>query len=98
MESIVLYENVETTDWIEGLDKGTRLYYDFDKGLYVYHYERESTSKNKWCETKTFTSEDYFIRPETMVVKMRTGQFIAGPELGALESKCEDCKECNCEK
>jgi len=82
-----VYEYVETTDWMDGLDKGTRLYYDYDQQGYVYHYERESTNKSYWCESKTFTTEDFFVTPLTIEAKIRSGHLKAGPDLGELEIK-----------
>lgn len=74
-------------DWLYGdLSKGTRLYYDYDKGGYVYHYEREDTHNDNRYQSKSFTSTDYFISLKIAENGMIKDLISVGPELGEFET------------
>jgi len=81
-----VYEYVVVKDWMDNLDKGTRLYYDYVKQGYVYHYETERSNKNSRYELKSFTSEDYFISIDIANKCIGSENLVAGPELGMLEA------------
>jgi hypothetical protein len=82
-----IYEYVVVIDWLDNLEKGTRLYYDYAKHGYVYHYESERSSKNSKYSMKSLTTEDFFIDPNTVEVSISNGVFAPGPELGEFEQK-----------
>lgn len=85
IESKKVYEYIVVKDWLENLEKGTRLYYDYDKQGYVYHYETErSTRNNKYTMTSTI-NEDYFISVDIANRGLLNDLLIAGPGLGELE-------------
>jgi len=87
-ERIVYEYVIVNKEWYDGnLEKGTRLYYDYDKQGYVYHYERESTSKNARSEFKSFVTEDYFVSPAVADVNLQNENLRPGPELGVLEPR-----------
>jgi hypothetical protein len=92
MESKKIYEYVTVTEWLDNLEKGTRLYYDYANQGYVYHYESERSTKNSKYTVVSTTTEDYFISVDIAENGIRSGTLVVGPELGALETKCENCK------
>ena len=94
MENKKIYEYLTVNKWFGDLDKGTRLYYDFSRQGYVYHYENENTSfsivlfsSNHRYEHKSFNIEDYFINLELADDSIRKELLIVGPELGELDFK-----------
>lgn len=88
MESKKIYEYITVkAEWFGQLDKGTRLYYDFDKGGYVYHYEYESTNRDLRYVSKSTEVRDYLISVDIAETQLRMDNLIAGPELGELELK-----------
>jgi hypothetical protein len=90
MKSKKVYEYVIVkNDWFGELDKNTRLYYDFDKQGYVYHYEREDSGKSERYESKSYSSHDYFMSAELADINIRKDQLIPGPEIGELEFEPE---------
>jgi hypothetical protein len=97
MENKKIYEYLIVAEWFSSLDKGTRLYYDYDRQGYVYHYETESTHKSDKYESKSFETTDYFISLLSAEKSIAKGELTVGPELGELEIPCK-CVDCNCEK
>jgi hypothetical protein len=90
MESKKIYEYlIVSAEWFGSLDKGTRLYYDYDKNGYVYHYETESYDKDTRYEKKSVEIIDYFISLGMADHQFRVGCLTAGPELGVLEIKSD---------
>jgi len=88
METKKIYEYIVVArDWFGNLEKGSRLYYDYNRGGYIYFYESERTDKNSRYETKSFETMEYFISPTVSDVYLKNGELIAGPELGMLEFK-----------
>lgn len=73
-------------EWWDNLEKGTRLYYDYVKQGYVYHYETERSNKNGKYELKSITVEDYFISVDSALKSIDSGTLVVGPELGILET------------
>lgn len=99
MEKRQIYEYVVVkAEWFGSLDKGTRLYYDYDKNGYVYHYEYEKTEKNSRYNSTSYEEVDYFMSLDVVESNLRADNLVAGPELGILENKCADCKDCKCEQ
>ena len=82
MGNKLVYEYVVVKDWLENLEKGTRLYYDYNENGYVYHYEVERTNRNSRCTFSSSTVEDYFISLDIANNGITIGTLIAGPELG----------------
>jgi hypothetical protein len=98
MREIYEYVTVNTEWFANRLDKGCRLYYDFDKGAYVYHYESEEhTVNNKYTSVEKETT-DYTISLDSVDLNIRAGALVPGPNLGILEgTKCEGCTgNCKC--
>jgi hypothetical protein len=87
METKKVYEYVMVKEWLDNLEKGTRLYFDYDKQGYIYHYETERTYKNNNYDMESFSSEDYFISVDVANRNILNEKLIAGPELGELEYK-----------
>ena len=86
MKSRKVYEYVIVNiDWFGSLDKGTRLYYDYDKQAYVYHYESDKKEKNSKYEYTYFESNDYEMSVEIVDKYLNGGELLAGPEIGELE-------------
>jgi len=82
-----IYEYLVTNDWFGSLEKGTRLYYDYSKGGYVYHYEYESNTKETRYSRYETNFTDYFMPIETAEQYILKGDLTTGPELGNLEKK-----------
>lgn len=83
-----IYEYVVVkAEWFGGLDKGTRLYYDYDKNGYTYHYESERNETSNRYSSKSFDSTDYFMSLEIVDSQLQTDSLIAGPDLGEFETK-----------
>ena len=90
MENKKVYEYLTVkAEWFGSLDKGTRLYYAFDKGGYVYHYETESNERDDRYTRKSFETKDYFISVSVAENQIRTDNLIPGPEIGELEFKSD---------
>ncbi len=85
MVSKDIYEYLTTADWFGSLEKGTRLYYNFSRGGYIYHYERTSTSNDERYSSNEFSSYDYFISVDIADEQIRRGALLPGPLLGAIE-------------
>lgn len=108
METKKVFEYIVTKDWYDGLEKGTRLYYDHNKQGYVYHYESERTEKNNLGTSTRFTIEDRFISINSATDGIKNDTLTPGPELGELEYKEEryavsepkpcSCPNCKCNK
>lgn len=82
--SLKVYEYVVVSEWLDDLEKGTRLYYDYDKQGYVYHYESSRTNKNDRYEVSSSTESDYFISVAIADKGITGGRLLPGPELGEL--------------
>jgi paraquat-inducible protein B len=80
-----IYEYMVVTDYLGNLERGTRLYYDYDQQGYVYHYETDRSKKGITHTVKSFISKDYFISVDVAYINMEKGLLTAGPELGILE-------------
>lgn len=85
MKENKVYEYLVTKDWFGSLEKGSRLYYDYSKGGYIFHTEYESKSKSNRYESSEFNSADYFISAEIANRYVEIGDLLTGPELGVLE-------------
>lgn len=82
-DNIIVYEYVVVQNaWWDNLERGTRLYYDYDKNGYVYHYESSRTQKNDKYDLSSSTIEDYFISLGVAAKGLRTDCLAAGPVLG----------------
>jgi hypothetical protein len=84
METKRVYEYL-VVNRFENLEPGTRLYYDYSKRGYLYHYETERTNKTIKCDYKLNTSEDYFIGADLAERSIELGLLSPGPELGEIE-------------
>jgi len=82
-----IYEYLVTNDWFGSLEKGTRLYYDYSRGGYVYHYEYESNTKDSRYNCFEVRSTDYFMSVEVAQQYILKGDLITGPALGDLEKE-----------
>lgn len=86
MENKQIYEYVVVkAEWFGTLDRGTRLYWDYDKQGYTYHYEHSSTDKESRYESKSFETRDYFISIDVAESQIKSENLVAGPDLGVLE-------------
>jgi hypothetical protein len=86
--AIKVYEYVIVNiEWFGSLDKGTRLYYDYDKQGYVYHYESDKKERNSKYEYVYFESNDYLMSVATVEKYLNSGELVPGPEIGELEYK-----------
>lgn len=94
MEGIKVYEYVTVgAEWFGGqLDKGTRLYYDFTKVGYIYHYEFNQITKNDKYESNSEETIDYFISLTVAEKQLRLGNLVPGPEIGMFETLKKDDK------
>jgi hypothetical protein len=82
--NMVIYEYVVIQqEWyVNGLDKGTRLYYDHTKNAYLYHYESERTNKNDKYSSIETEVIDYTLSLSNVDRGIRNGELASGPELG----------------
>ena len=87
MEEQKVYEYLVTKDWFGALEKGSRLYYDYSKGGYVFHTEFESNSRSDRYESYEHNSTDYFLSVKRAQQYIVNGDLITGPEIGVLEFK-----------
>lgn len=88
MEKHKVYEYIVVDkDWFGNLEKGSRLYYDYVKGCYVFHTEYENHSKGDRYESYDRSSTDYYISVEKALHYIENGALEPGPELGELENK-----------
>jgi hypothetical protein len=87
INSMIVYEYlVIKEDWSYGdLSKGTRLYYDYDKGGYVYHYERDEVHSDDKYSSKSHREENYFISIDLANKGIQREALTVGPELGEFE-------------
>ena len=93
MENKKIYEYLTVkAEWFGSLDRGTRLYYDFDKRGYVYHYESESSDRDERYTRTSFETKDYFISVDIAENQLRIDNLTAGPEIGELEFKPVELK------
>jgi len=87
MEERKVYEYVVANDYFNSLDKGCRLYYDYNKQAYVYHTEYESTNNTQTYKSHTTESRDVILSVDTVNRSINDGLLTAGPILGTLVSK-----------
>ena len=85
MESKKVYEYVVVKEWLAGLEKGSRLYYDLSKGTYFFHTEREDNYGSDFYTTYSFTSHDTMLSIDSVNHLIEDNNLIAGPEFGEVE-------------
>jgi len=84
MSERIIYEYLVTKDWFGSLEKGCRLYYNHNKGGYMYHTEYSSINKGDKYTSYGENSMDYIINLDVADKYLEQGELIAGPVLGGL--------------
>jgi hypothetical protein len=80
-----VYEYLIVDDFFGDLEKGTRLYYDYNKLGYTYHYEYEGTDNNSRYQSSESSVADYYINLDSADRYIYSGELVPGPELGEYE-------------
>jgi hypothetical protein len=83
-KEVKVYEYVTTSDWIQSLEKGSRFYYDLNKGVYEFHTENDHTDNNEFFLSTSSYSRTVTLQPHMVSKLIEQKRLEAGPELGEL--------------